>query len=354
MGKIITIPFAALLRWIYAFTQSYGLSIILFALVIKVIMLPFQMKSKRSMIRMGRLSKKQEELKKQYAKNQQKYNEELQKLYQEEGINPAGGCLWSLLPLFLIIPLYRIIYNPLSHFMGLSEESLAQLKTAAEAIGFANGGNAAYEQVFLSEFVTRHWENFEGTIDGLINVNYRFLGMDLSSTPTAMVQNFSFTWGCIAVVCIPLLAATSQFISSKLIAKSNNQSPEQMKQMRTMNVMMLGMSLWFTFMMPAAMGVYWVVNTVLSTVQEMILGKFYTKKIEEEEAVRAAEREADRKKRQEEARARAAENALLESKKAKKAQPQKAVGKAPTTEEGRVGDRPYARGRNYKADRYDD
>ena len=82
MGKLITLPFAALLRLMYSITQSYGLSIILFSLVITLIMVPLQMKSKRSMIRMGRLSGKQAELQKQYAKNQQKYQEELAKLFQ--------------------------------------------------------------------------------------------------------------------------------------------------------------------------------------------------------------------------------------------------------------------------------
>lgn len=94
-------------------------------MVVKLVVLPFQMKSKRSMIRMGRLSGRQAELQKQYAKNQQKYQEELQKLYQEEGVNPMGGCLWSFLPLFLMLPLYSIIYRPITYFMGLSEEAFA-------------------------------------------------------------------------------------------------------------------------------------------------------------------------------------------------------------------------------------
>ena len=68
MGKLITLPFAALLRWMYSITGSYGVAIILFSLILKLILLPFQMKSKRSMVRMGRLSGKQAELQKQYAK----------------------------------------------------------------------------------------------------------------------------------------------------------------------------------------------------------------------------------------------------------------------------------------------
>jgi len=71
MGKLITVPFAALLRGMYKLTGSYGLSILLFAIIVKLVLLPFQMKSKRSMVRMGRLSGKQAELQKMYGNNQQ-------------------------------------------------------------------------------------------------------------------------------------------------------------------------------------------------------------------------------------------------------------------------------------------
>ena len=72
LGNIITVPFAALMRWLYAFTGSYGISIILFGLVVKLVVLPFQMKSKRSMVRMGRLSSKQQELQKQWNKKEER------------------------------------------------------------------------------------------------------------------------------------------------------------------------------------------------------------------------------------------------------------------------------------------
>ena len=121
--------------------------------------------------------------------------------------------------------------------------------------------------------------------------------------------------------------------------------------MRTMNLMMPLMTLWFCFMMPAAMGIYWIINTILSTVQELLLGKFYTKRIEAEEAERAEKIETARKLRQEEARKRAQEQKDAPVQRVKK-QPQKAEGPS-TTEAGRVGERPYARGRSYKEDRYD-
>ena len=354
MGNLISLPFAALLRWMYSFTGSYGWSIILFALVIKVVILPFQMKSKRNMVRMGRLSGRQQELQKQYANNQQKLNEEIAKLYQEEGVNPMGGCLWSFLPLFIIIPLYSIIYRPITHFMRLTEENMAALKEMAIGLGYDSSKySTAYEQIGLTDFISRNWEQFEGSMEGLINVDFRFLGMDLSMQPTAAFSNFSFAPAIIGVLLIPFIATGLQYISTIIMQKSNGQSAEQQKQMRTMNLLMPLMSLYFCFIMPAAMGVYWIINTILSTVQEYLLGKFYTKKIQAEEDELAAKRQADRQTRMEEAKRRAAEQKEQHGER-KKIQPKRDETRDPTTEAGRVDDRPYARGRSYQADRYDD
>lgn len=356
LGNIITVPFAALLRWLYAFTGSYGISIILFGLVVKLVVLPFQMKSKRSMVRMGRLSSKQQELQKQYAKNQQKYQEELQKLYQEEGINPMGGCLWSFLPLFILIPLNSVIRMPITHFMGLSQEACDALRETAMTLGYtptmAGSSYGAYEQLGLSQFISQHWENFQGSYDGLINVNYSFLGLDLSKIPSEIIkEGFSFSWAFIGVMLIPIISAVLSYVMSVVTMASNGQKAQA--NMKAMNLMMPLMSLYIGFVMPAGLGIYWITNSVFAMIQEAILGKFYTKKITAEEEERAAKRDAARQLRMEEAKKRAAELKELEGKKPKK-QPQKSPEKKVSTNEaGRVGDRPYARGRSYKEDRYD-
>lgn len=356
LGNIITVPFAALLRWLYAFTGSYGISIILFGLVVKLVVLPFQMKSKRSMVRMGRLSSKQQELQKQYAKNQQKYQEELQKLYQEEGINPMGGCLWSFLPLFILIPLHSVIRLPITHFMGLSQEVCDALRETAMTLGYtptmAGSSYGAYEQLGLSQFISQHWENFQGSYDGLINVNYSFLGLDLSKIPSELIKGgFVLSWAFIGVMLIPVISAALSYVMSVVTMASNGQKAQA--NMKAMNLMMPLMSLYIGFVMPAGLGIYWIANSVFAMVQEALLGKFYTKKITAEEEERAAKRDAARQLRMEEAKKRAAELKELEGKKPKK-QPQKSPEKKVSTNEaGRVGDRPYARGRSYKEDRYD-
>lgn len=358
MFNFIAAPFAVLMRFFYNFTGSYGISIILFGLVVKLVLLPFQMKSKKSMVRMGRLTGKQQELQKQYAKNQQKYQEELQKLYMEEGVNPMGGCLWSFLPLFLILPLYQIIYRPITSFMGLSTETYNSLLEMATGMGFNadNTYNAGYLQIGLSNFIHHNWQSFKNAAEGLIDVDFHFLGINLSDLPSQCVKQITtFQWQYIGVVLIPIAAAVLQLVSAKVMTRSNGQ--EQQPGMGAMNLMMPLMSLWFCFMMPAAMGLYWIINTVLIMIQEAVLGKFYTKKLNAEEDEREAKKAAARKLRMEEAKKRAAEREQEEkrTKKQQKNQPKLPGEKKPaTTEAGRVGERPYARGRSYKADRYEE
>ena len=126
IGYYICVPFAWLVRLFYNLTNSYGVALILFTLVIKLIMLPFQMKSKKSMMRMSRVSGQMQELQKRYAKNQAKLQEEMQKLYEEEGVNPMSGCLWSLIPFPILIALYSIIRQPITHFMMLSKDEVGK------------------------------------------------------------------------------------------------------------------------------------------------------------------------------------------------------------------------------------
>jgi len=356
LGKLITTPFAALFRWLYVTTGSYGLAIILFGLVVKLVVLPFQIKSKRSMVRMGRLSNKQAELQKKYANNQQKYQEELAKLYQEEGVNPMGGCLWSFLPLFILIPLYSIIRKPITSMMMLGEEMLADLTKAAGALGYsaATSGNAtAYAEVGLARFISDNWSSFQ-SYDGLVQLDYNFLGLDLSIMPQDLLSKFSFDWAVIGILAIPVISAALSWLMSKVTQASNGQqNAEAAQQMRTMNLMMPIMSLWIGFVMPAALGLYWITNSVFGMIQEFIMGRFFNKKIEAEEEAKAAEREASRKARQEAARIRDQE--LRENPKAAKKIENKPKDKqrVSTNEAGRVGDRPYARGRSYVENRYE-
>ena len=378
IGYYICVPFAWLVRLFYDLTNSYGVALILFTLVIKLIMLPFQMKSKKSMMRMSRVSGQMQELQKRYAKNQAKLQEEMQKLYEEEGVNPMSGCLWSFLPLPILMALYSIIRQPITHFMMLSKDVLQTVvqsvadagvdltnivmmdkATGAPALKDGLYQMAAYGQINLVKAVQ---EMGLSTPDGWFNVNYKFLGLDLTATPWEYVKSFTFTWAVIGVILIPILAGLSQFVFSKLTMKTQPQTDAAGgASMKSMMYMMPLFSVYIAFIMPAALGVYWIAQSVFSLIQEAILNKTFSAKLSEEEEARFQARQADRQRRMEEARVQRKQEEQKKKtlrEKQQAAQAAKAVKAAKaatsTTEAGRVGDRPYARGRAYKADRYDE
>ena len=380
IGYIICIPFAWLVRLLYTLTGSYGVAIILFTLVIKLIMLPFQMKSKKSMMRMSRMNGKIQEIQKKYANNQAKMQEEMQKLYTEEGINPMSGCLWSFLPLPILLALYSIMRQPITHFMMLSESVVQELVDKVTATGMDMSAIVQmkdgvtivkdgitqlqpYGQINLVKAITSQVPEAVSGLDKWINLDYNFLGLDLAATPSTGFSNFSFTWAVIGLILIPILAGGFQLLMTK-VTMTQQPQPEGAGAGSTkmMMYMMPLMSVYIAFIMPAALGIYWIAQSVFSLIQEVILGKFFNKKLEEEENARYEARQADRQRRQEEGKTvqeqhkqNIQKQTLKQKQKAAHAAKAAKAAKAEksTTEAGRVGDRPYARGRSYKADRYD-
>jgi len=136
LGYYICVPFAWLTRLFYTWTGSYGVALILFTLMVKLVLLPFQLKSKKSMLRMGRMNNKVQEIQKKYANNKEKQQQEIADLYAREGVNPMSGCLWSFLPFPILIALYYIIRTPLRFFMNLSNEVIAEITTLATSLGY--------------------------------------------------------------------------------------------------------------------------------------------------------------------------------------------------------------------------
>ena len=364
LGYYICIPFAWILRIFYGMTGSYGLALILFTLVVKLVLLPFQLKSKKSMIRMNRFQPKMREIQEKYANNQQKMNEELQLLYAQEGINPMSGCLWSLLPFPIIIALYSIIRQPLSRFMLLSAETIENIRSIAGGLGYVaeqvSGRAAFYEEIQLAQFINDHFASFSG-VEGLQRMDYSFLGLDLTVIPqNVFKQIFTGGWPVIGLILIPVISAALSLVQSKLATAGSGQSNSDdaaARSSRMMMYMMPLMSLWIGFTLPAALGVYWIANSVFQAIQDVILNRVFSKKMEEEETEKERAKREARVAKMMAAREqqRAYQEAAAKNKgkqKPQKKQPEKKKGTSSTTEAGRIGDRPYARGRSYDPKHY--
>ena len=363
LGYYICVPFAWLTRLFYTWTGSYGIALILFTLMVKLVLLPFQLKSKKSMLRMGRMNSKVQEIQKRYANNKEKQQQEIADLYAREGVNPMSGCLWSFLPFPILIALYYIIRTPLRYFMSLSNEIIAKITDLAVSLGYVSGASgqaAAYDQIYLAKFIHEHWAEFDGKFPGLIDLNYHFLGMDLSNVPKDLFGQFpSGGWAVIGLMIMPLISAALQFLMTQISMKSNGNA-NMNGSSKAMLYMMPLMTVWMCYILPAALCVYWIANAAFSCLQELLLNKKFNAILDREETDKERQKREARYAKMQAAR----ENynrQLEESKGARKpqSQPQPKKKKSGshsegTTEAGKVGNRPYARGRAYREDHYDE
>ena len=385
---LIMIPFGWLLRQLYVFVGNYGLALILFALLVKLILLPMSIKSKRNMLKINRLSPMMNALKKKYGDDQQRYNQALVELYKQENVSPTGGCLWSFLPILIMIPLYYVIRSPLTYIMGLQEDQVTDLINVLAQNGVNIDTNLYYYQITAASYIHQFYDAIRAVVPDVIDMNFTFLGIDLGATPKFMFWNDQVSWATIGAFLIPLVSGASQFGMSILSQKLNNSVATNDKgekdasaaatanqSMKMMLYFMPLFSVYIGFTMSASISIYWIAQAVFSAGQELLLHQIFRKSYDEEDAakrLRVLEQEAEEA---EKARLRAERRAAgltdgTENTSKKKLQQQQKQQQQRELEEkfgtkeektesneevkGFSGDpeRPYSRGRAYKPERY--
>ena len=395
MWKTITRPFAWLMIWLYNLTGSYGMAIILFALAVNLILAPFMAKSKKSMMRSTRLQPRIQELQRRHEGNPQKLNEEMQKLYREEGVNPMSGCLWSLIPFPILIALYSVIRQPLTRMMFVAEDFVTTLQNflVEQGLYVIPERADAYVEIKLTKLVHENWNlvqsGLKDVLDpNLLDIDFSFLGLNLGDQPQ---WNFftSTDWSdvhvwlpALGLFLIPFISAGLSWLSMKVSSATNPQTAQDAQSaatMKSMNLMMPLMSIWICFIMPAAMGVYWIANSVFGMARDYILTKYYKRQLDIEDADKIAARNAREweleKQREETERLRAEgkteKNANTSKKKIQANEKQKNDERKAALERAersarrerlgvkeqekpasQVGNRRYARGRAYVPDRF--
>ena len=404
MSQIITVPFGYLLDFLYQFTNNYGIALILFAVLVQLVMLPISAKSKKSTMKMTRLQPRINAIKEKYPNDQQKQQEAIQALQKEEGASlGCGGCLWSFVPLLILIPLYSVVRQPIVYLLHESAEVSAKI---IEVIKGANAalftGNSFYDEIVAISHITEYADLVKAAVPQvsartLEGINFSFLGIDLGLQPSLGVFTAAagWTWANIGAVLVPVISAASQLVQTKITQRANNslvtnekgledkEAAAQSQAAQTSKVMMWMMpliSLWIGFSVPVALSLYWFIGGVVRTVEDIILTKKYRKIYDAEDAERlkkALEQEAiEAEKERLRAEKRAAnpdgisEN-TSKKKLQKKQQAEEAAAKAAakkeydakkgiteeeTEEEEKtlsgISDRPYCKGRAYDPDRY--
>ena len=404
LSDIVTVPFGWLLGQLYALLGNYGLAMIVFAVIVQLVLLPITMKSKKSMMKMSRLQPKMQEIQRKYANDQQKQNEAMQQLQKEEGATMGcGGCLWSFVPMLILLPLFTVIRQPIVYILGESLETAEQIiKLVKELEPGLFGSNNYYDQVTAAQAISKYATQIAAAIPGisadtLAGINFDFLGgINLGAIPTFNVFKWEvWNWATIGAFLIPVVSAGSQVLQMFLSQKANDsvitndkgvqdketaENSQTAQQSKMMMWMMPLMSLWIGFTVPAALSLYWFVGGVVRMVEDHILTKHYRKVYDAEDAIRlqrAMEQEAieaEKERIRAEKRAANPDGITANTSKKKLQQKQKeaedaakaaaakeyAARKGIVEEEepekqtlSGIADRPYCKGRAYDPNRYE-
>lgn len=383
---LIQQPFGYVMEFFYNLFHNYGIALILFSLAVKVILLYPSARSKKSMMKTSRLQPKIKQIELACGDDKQKYQQEVNALYKEEGVSMFGGCLWSLIPLLILLPLYSVIRYPLEYLLHVGEETEAfnAIKAAYEAV---NGDVS--KEVYWQLSATKNIETYAaGIMDGLKNINYNFLGIDLSVVPDWKIWTLS-GWSAIGGALVPLVSGGFNYLSMFISQKMNNTvirnedgeddkaAAKSAQTGKIMNLMMPAMSIWFGFIMPLGLSIYWIAQSVFGIIQDFFLTKHYRKVYDAEDELKrqraAARAEEEAEKERIRAAKRAAnpdgitENTSKKKQQLREKQEREAAAKefearklaergaAPEDQNaGGEANRPYARGRAYQADRYKD
>ena len=293
---------------LYQLTDNYGIAMILFAICVQMALLPLTAKSKQSMMKMSRIQPQMQEIQRRYANDQQKQSEALQKLQQDEGVSMGGSCLWSLIPMFILNPLFTVIREPITYILGCGSEVSAQIVELLRNLApEAFGTNVAYAQVTAAQLIPQYAAEIQALIPEiketvLAGINFDFLGINLGSVPTFAFWKWeAFDWATIGLFLIPLLSAGSQIVQTKIMQKQNNsvitdkngvQDEEMAKNSQanqttqSMMLMMPLMSLMIGFSVSAGLSIYWFIGGVVRTIQDVILTARYRKIYDAEDAIK--------------------------------------------------------------------
>lgn len=308
------------LKLMYTITGNYGVAILLFTVIVKMCLMPLTVKQQKSMLKTQKLQPLLNDLQRKYANDKDKLNQETMKLYQKYQVNPMSGCLPMVIQLPILMALYWVVKQPIIYIMGVGGDDIWRIVSAIEEWRVANpepvnqllasmnmdSFNAFLEtsppfkmfgqyeiQVarFLHEYpeiMNSHWITETGRTYTLIDFN--LLGIDLSQTPDMMgllglvlgkLPDGGINWNTIGLWLIPLLAGGSSYLTSKISQNMQPQQPVQRDEngeekpntMKTMMIMMPLISAWIAFTLPAAIGFYWILSSIIQILQQIVINK---------------------------------------------------------------------------------
>ncbi len=270
-----------LLWFFYTLINNYGVAIILFTVFTKVLMFPFSIKQQKSMAANSKMQLKLKELQKKYGNDKVKYQQEMQKLYEKEGINPASGCLTSFIPFPIMIGLFYTVQNPLQNALHLSADGIGKaIEMLKQIPGIGSTFSAQYAQIEI----VKHFSALKPDLtmfsgDELNKIEsfshgFQFLGLNLLDTP---LTNGDFgTFFNTNLWIIPVLCLVSSILTQYFMMKLQPGMQQQQGCMKGMLYVLPLFTAWLSCNMPAAVGFYWIISTLTGFLQTIVMNIWYS------------------------------------------------------------------------------
>ncbi|MCL2860422.1 MAG: YidC/Oxa1 family membrane protein insertase [Oscillospiraceae bacterium] len=287
MGGIIDFIanfFGYILNFFYELVKNYGLAIILFTLVLRVVLLPLTIKQQTTMRKSAKIQGKLKKIQEKYKGNQEKINKETMALYKSENMSPFSGCLSAIIQILLLLSVFYLVSRPLTHMKRI-DPTVIQSYTD-EIKQDENSQKSNYPEIDIIKA--------KGPVDERVNINMHFLGLDLSSVPSG-------SWKDPRVYVIPLLYVVSSVVSMRLMTNMNSKNKEKDKEddkeievgdkpkektemdmaesmNKNMMYIMPVMSVIISFIAPLGLALYWLINNLLMIVERIVIFKYLEEK----------------------------------------------------------------------------
>ena len=272
MFQFIANIFGYLLEWLYnGIGQNYGIALILFTIILRIILLPLTIKQQKSMKKTTALQGKMQEIQFKYKNNPELMNKEIMELYKRENLSPFSGCISSIVQILIILSVFYLVSRPLTYMKKIDPGIIENYKNEISAEN--DGKISNYYEIEIIQKKAAQDEN--------IKVNMDFLGLDLSKVPS---QNMSDA----TVYIIPLLYVVSSIFSIRMTTgktnkkeESNSSEPDMTQQMnKSMSYMMPIMAVSIAFVAPLGLALYWLVSNILMILERIVINKYVDSKEE--------------------------------------------------------------------------
>ena len=295
--SFIGVPLGVIMHGIYNIVQNYGITLLIFSILLKVAMIPLAIKQQKGMIASARMQPKMQAIQKAYGNNRQKLGEEMQKLYDKEKFSPLSSCLPMAVQLPILFGMLDVIYKPIKHILQIAPETVEQAIKIAEVVLGEGGMNKYSQEISVLSAVGKDPAPFiqglgADVVTKISTFDFTIFGVPLGEMPTITPDGKPMGL-YLALLMVPILSGLTSVVLSFATQKANPAMEGQGANMaKSMMLMMPLMSIWISFIVPAGVGVYWLMSNILSLFQTIILNKVMNPR---EAAARAQEQEVEEK-----------------------------------------------------------